>query len=618
MQKFYTFLAAGLALTALSANADVQTVSNLEAAKANAMQLTTTVAAQSTTAQALQGKAARVAAAMQMDLTDPTTLTDWTSIGTDLDFVDGCWEGLMSGAVPQEKVEVEQSASKPGYYRIVNPFGEGTTYYDGISNIDFADTDHYLYINAVNPDMVWLYPSKTNMTFAPGTANEGILWFTSWVFYYCEVSKGNTWDQFDPTADEYIGGYCGTLKDGIITVGSAAQNMRWTNCDPREGTLGNWANTTGSFRLSLPGAKNYDISLAVNNFSYTPDEDTFWIDYSLGADAYGMVYAFQQGYNDDALAAALPSGTVIYTNDPDVPGVTAFDGSIFPELGENATYGKYTLLAASLAAPDADGMMAFQKKADVEFFYAPDENDKWEPAGTCQLTERMVLSFLNESLAKQWTPELAKHEVALEVNKQDRSIFRMVNPQGETWELYNTLGAGADWWAEANGERNYYAYINIPENDYVSIEPSVWGSGFTDAPQIVIASRAGLYMSNGDLYDDLKASAKAREYFGQFDGTSVITFPTDCMLMELNSPEFIGSWYYAGRYKNSAGQSVSDPVTIESASFNPAGINDVVIDANANAPVEYFNLQGQRVNNPAQGTVVIRRQGDNAAKVLVK
>lgn len=47
-----------------------------------------------------------------------------------------------------------------------------------------------------------------------------------------------------------------------------------------------------------------------------------------------------------------------------------------------------------------------------------------------------------------------------------------------------------------------------------------------------------------------------------------------------------------------------------------AGVEDITIDAdNSNAPVEYFNLQGQRVANPAAGQVYIRRQGTTAGKV---
>ena len=45
-------------------------------------------------------------------------------------------------------------------------------------------------------------------------------------------------------------------------------------------------------------------------------------------------------------------------------------------------------------------------------------------------------------------------------------------------------------------------------------------------------------------------------------------------------------------------------------------ISDINVD-NANAPVEYFNLQGIRVENPANG-LYIRRQGNKVEKVYVK
>ena len=53
---------------------------------------------------------------------------------------------------------------------------------------------------------------------------------------------------------------------------------------------------------------------------------------------------------------------------------------------------------------------------------------------------------------------------------------------------------------------------------------------------------------------------------------------------------------------------------------NYSGIEDVTIDAPVNednAPVEYYNLQGVRVINPQSG-LYIRRQGNNASKVLIR
>lgn len=47
------------------------------------------------------------------------------------------------------------------------------------------------------------------------------------------------------------------------------------------------------------------------------------------------------------------------------------------------------------------------------------------------------------------------------------------------------------------------------------------------------------------------------------------------------------------------------------------GVEDVEADADINAPVEYFNLQGQPVANPANG-IYIRRQGSKVAKVIIR
>ncbi len=46
------------------------------------------------------------------------------------------------------------------------------------------------------------------------------------------------------------------------------------------------------------------------------------------------------------------------------------------------------------------------------------------------------------------------------------------------------------------------------------------------------------------------------------------------------------------------------------------GIENVAVDSQ-NAPVEFFNLQGVRVENPSAG-IFIRRQGNNVSKVIVK
>jgi len=51
---------------------------------------------------------------------------------------------------------------------------------------------------------------------------------------------------------------------------------------------------------------------------------------------------------------------------------------------------------------------------------------------------------------------------------------------------------------------------------------------------------------------------------------------------------------------------------------NSAGVDDVIVDeASENAPVEYYNLQGVRVENPANG-LYIKKQGNKVTKVVIR
>ena len=86
--------------------------------------------------------------------------------------------------------------------------------------------------------------------------------------------------------------------------------------------------------------------------------------------------------------------------------------------------------------------------------------------------------------------------------------------------------------------------------------------------------------------------------------TTLITIPVKGLFLW---PSNTTSLYYANK--------AAATITIV---HEQGGVNDIIADEENNAPVEFFNLQGQRVNNPAAGQLVIRRQGTKVAKVLVK
>lgn len=59
----------------------------------------------------------------------------------------------------------------------------------------------------------------------------------------------------------------------------------------------------------------------------------------------------------------------------------------------------------------------------------------------------------------------------------------------------------------------------------------------------------------------------------------------------------------------------SQPVTISVK--KQSGVTALAPAVSNDAAVEYFNLQGQAIKNPASGSLVIRRQGTNVTKVIV-
>lgn len=108
------------------------------------------------------------------------------------------------------------------------------------------------------------------------------------------------------------------------------------------------------------------------------------------------------------------------------------------------------------------------------------------------------------------------------------------------------------------------------------------------------------------------ADATATTYNVYLDGTPVKT--------GLTSTSVLLEKAASGRYYVTA----VDAEGVESGESNSVyytakdAVNDIVVDSEANAPVEYFNLQGARLSNPVPGTTVIRRQGSTITKEIIK
>lgn len=128
-----------------------------------------------------------------------------------------------------------------------------------------------------------------------------------------------------------------------------------------------------------------------------------------------------------------------------------------------------------------------------------------------------------------------------------------------------------------------------------------------DASSSLEESGYGDYMlCAAKLTDDAVSLSESLEATLSNNGNT-LTFNSTWSVISLNSA--IGRLSWIGECQ---------PAVI-TYTLDGAGVEDnIVATDNSNAPVEYYNLQGIRINEPAAGSVVIRRQGTEVSKILVK
>lgn len=83
-----------------------------------------------------------------------------------------------------------------------------------------------------------------------------------------------------------------------------------------------------------------------------------------------------------------------------------------------------------------------------------------------------------------------------------------------------------------------------------------------------------------------------------------------------NGPKFNGTLFFAGVAPGYFGEGVNSLFSVSVPEEGTSGVESAVV-ADRNAPVEYFNLQGVRVEEPSAG-LYIRRQGPKVEKVLLR
>ena len=194
--------------------------------------------------------------------------------------------------------------------------------------------------------------------------------------------------------------------------------------------------------------------------------------------------------------------------------------------------------------------------------------------------------FTDNAFAPAFGVSVSPYEVAVYQSAVNTAIYKVINPWKGFYEANKFQSLSPTIYLDATD----------PDNVLLDLTSTGVNGGETD----------GLYGILNDGWYCEETGAGQPDAFTTLtkDGdTTTFTFEPGSLLLYASATNKI---YTLGKTAS----------TIVIKSDVTGGIDD--IEADENAPVEYFNLQGVRVDNPAAGQFVIKRQGSNVTKTIVR
>lgn len=306
-------------------------------------------------------------------------LSEWTSIGTGL-YRDAIY---TSGAEQLTyDVEIQENILKPGYYRIVTPYGPGTTFYNTYvvtGMMAWANKENTsVVINATDPNFVYVtgdfYPGTDD---GRGAQGYGVMHLFSIVDEY--IKEGNSLEDIKAAKPDLFG----TLKDGMITL---PQVCIYVNFDDSFTPLG-YLDTTG-WAIALPGSEFTDYS---SSFTYTGRfTDVAGNNYAegtitLGEDVANAKYVLAADGDDiNAIVEAIADGSLEAT------GITE-SGDVSIQIAEG---GKYTMVIVTF---DAEGNMRSSSATTFTFSTGGGSGTaNWQPVTSGTYDQNYFPNFITD------------------------------------------------------------------------------------------------------------------------------------------------------------------------------------------------------------------------------
>lgn len=248
-------------------------------------------------------------------------LSEWVTMSGTATYRDGLMAESYGLDVLSYPVEIQENVLTEGMYRIVNPYGTGTEFFkeygdDGNGTFTtYDENDHYLIIDATDPDFVYVYGDNEDGSFTPGIkyndeTNEHLL-FYSYVTYY-QVGGGYDIETIKANAPNIFG----KLEDGVITMPAQSFLMELNTDHIGGGSDGKmyYGNTTGQFAIALPGysIRDYSASFVYTGRFSNPDNVSYAQGtITLGGDVAMAKYVLAADGDDiNAIVEGVENGSI--------------------------------------------------------------------------------------------------------------------------------------------------------------------------------------------------------------------------------------------------------------------------------------------------------------------
>lgn len=490
------------------------------------------------------------------------------------------------------KVRISRNIANPGLYRLENAFGPTHPLYDKVQgHIDPAET-YYVYIDASDPSRVIIDKSFTGLK-----KNSEVEW-PGMIYTSPAVSGENMKEYFDKEK----GFIWGKLIDNRLTFSTTpyVNSGIYLNNWEEEGKY--------PFNIELPGYVEYSLSIDSNNMTITDlSPEVASVDCVLVPEKDVVLHRwfYEQLFNDI-------EGNGSQYNVVNVPVNGKESLAINIEDLTPATYGRFLLV---VIPKDSNGNPHYGTILQNKYFVYDDPAWKLVEGGIPVCDNGMLSSPFEGS-----SFHMFGEGVCLEAweNEKTPDVYRINNMFGIPYDI---IGLDAEKTTEyfQNPGFPVYTYIdarnsnrvNIYDNADLSVPESLKGiNTYLMCPSNYYGFHYINTMANFSVVcNDYNSLDEVPDvYFGTMDADNNVVFNSDNSVLGLQNYDdlFVPR---SGRYLK---------ITLPHAP-KTSGIDDVDhANGDSDLPVEYYTIDGLRVDRPEAGRVYIRRQGASAKKIVIQ